>query len=99
MRLKSQVLVRMVLAAILIPATLFIPAGSVKFWQGWAYLAVYLIPILLIMSYLLKRNPQLLERRMHLKEKLSAQKVIQVAMPPIFCAGFVLSGFDYRFGW
>ena len=99
MSLKSQVLVRMVLAAILMPAALFVPVGSVKFWQGWAYLAVYLIPIFLIMSYLLKRDPQLLERRMHLKEKLSVQKVIQVALPLIFCAGFVVSSFDYRFGW
>jgi protein-S-isoprenylcysteine O-methyltransferase Ste14 len=99
MSLKSQLMVRMVLGAILMPAMLFVPAGSVRFWQGWAYLAVYLVPIFLIMSYLLKRDPQLLERRMHLKEKLSAQKVIRVAMPLIFCAGFVVSAFDYRFGW
>jgi protein-S-isoprenylcysteine O-methyltransferase Ste14 len=99
MALKSQLLIRMSLAAIVIPTALFACAGSVKFWQGWAWMAVFIIPFLAFHAYLYRHDPKLLERRMRMKEKISAQRLIQVAGPLIFVTCFVLCGLDYRFGW
>jgi len=98
MTLKSQFLIRMPLAAI-VPAALFACAGSVKFWQGWAWMAVYIIPFLAFMSWLYRHDPKLLERRMQVKERIGAQNLTQVSGPLIFVACFVLCGLDYRFGW
>jgi len=99
MSLKSQFLLRTSLAAVLVPAMLFVSAGSVKFWQGWAFLAVFLVPVLVFMSYLYKHDPQLMKRRIQMKEKFSSQNLIQAAAPLLFAATFVLSGLDHRFGW
>jgi hypothetical protein len=45
------------------PTALFASSGSVKFWQGRAWLAVFFMPFVVFMSYLYKHDPQLLERR------------------------------------
>ena len=99
MALKAQFLIRMPLALIVMPAVLFICAGSVKFWQGWVWLAVFLLPSLVFLSYLYRHNPKLLERRMRLKEEISAQKFYQAAAPLIMVSCLVLGALDYRFGW
>ena len=99
MALKSQFLIRLSLAVIVVPAALFGCAGSLKFWQGWAWLAVFFLPFLVFMSYLYWHDPKLLERRMRVKEKIRAQNLVQVAGPLIMVSCFVLGGLDYRFGW
>ena len=98
MALKSQFLIRMPFA-IVVPTALFVCAGSVKFWQGWAWMAVFIIPFLAFMSWLYRHDPKLLERRMRMKETIRAQSLIQVAAPLIMVTCFVLCGLDYRFGW
>jgi len=99
MTLKSQFLIRTSVAVIVVPVVIFACAGSVKFWQGWVWLAVFLFPFLVFMSYLYRHDPKLLERRMRVKEKNRAQNLVQVAAPLIFLGYFVLCGLDYRFGW
>ena len=99
MSLKSQFLLRASLAAIILPAVLFGCTGSVRFWQGWAWLAVFVLPFLAFMSYLYRRDPKFLERRMEVKEKITAQKFFQTAGYLTFLACFVLCALDYRFGW
>ncbi len=98
MTLKSQFLMRTPFAAI-VPAALFACAGSVKFWQGWAWLAVFVFPFLAFMSYLYRHDPKLLDRRMRLKEEIRAQKFYQAAAPLIMVSCLVLGALDYRFGW
>jgi len=99
MTLRLRFLLRLAIGVPLILAALFASAGSVNFWQGWAWLAVFFTPILAFMSYLYRHDPQLLERRMQVKEKTSAQNLFQAAAPLIFISSLVLSGLDHRFGW
>jgi len=97
--LKSKLFVRFPLIIIFIAAMLFIPAGSLKFWQGWTLMAVVFIPLCFFFRYLYKHDPQLLERRLAAKEKVGIQKVIQVVGGLIAFPSFLLPGLDYRFGW
>jgi protein-S-isoprenylcysteine O-methyltransferase Ste14 len=90
---------RMSFAPIVVPAALFACAGSVRFWQGWAWMAVFVVPFLAFHVYLYRHDPKLLERRMRMKEKIRAQSLVQVAGPLILVTCFVLGGLDYRFGW
>jgi protein-S-isoprenylcysteine O-methyltransferase Ste14 len=97
--LKSKLLLRLPLGVIVVAALLFIPAGSLKFWQGWAYMACFFIPLLFSFCYLYRHDPQLLERRMQVKEKVREQKLFQALSPLIFSFTLLLSGLDHRFGW
>lgn len=99
MTLKSQALIRAFFSTIVFPWALFACAGSVKFWQGWAWLAVFLLPGLVSLAYFYKHDPKLIERRMRVKEKIRAQNLVQAAAPLIFVAWVVLGGLDHRFGW
>ena len=78
---------------------LFLPAGTFAFWEAWIYLAILLIPMSLVMFYFLKKAPELLARRMKLKEKQVEQKlIIKLSFIP-FLLAFILPGIDKRLGW
>ena len=78
---------------------LFIPAGSLKFWEGWAYIAAAYVPTILTYLYLYKYDPELFMRRLQRKEKLWEQKLLRRAFTPLTVVGVVIPGLDYRFGW
>jgi protein-S-isoprenylcysteine O-methyltransferase Ste14 len=78
---------------------LFFSAGTLKFWQGWAFMVVNLAATLCFCLYFYKHDPQLLERRMLTKEKVGEQKFIMILMKLLSVPAFMLPGFDYRFGW
>jgi protein-S-isoprenylcysteine O-methyltransferase Ste14 len=99
MSLKSKLLLRFAVNLIFAAAVLFIPAGSLRFWQAWAWMAVTFIPNSFFFLYLFKHDPQLLERRLQAKEQIGAQKLIKAAGILIFFPSVLLPGLDYRFGW
>jgi len=75
---------------------LFLPAGTFAYWEAWVYLAILLIPMSIVMFYFLKKAPELLARRMKLKEKEVEQKLImKLAFIP-FLLAFILPGIDKR---
>lgn len=78
---------------------MFIPAGSLRFWQGWAYIAISFVPGLFAFTYFYKHDPQLIERRMLFKEKVREQKRIMTFVYITWLIAFVLPGLDHRFGW
>ncbi len=95
----SKLLLRFSLGAVIVTAMLFIPAGSLKFWQGWTFLAVVFIPVVLISLYLYKHDPKLIERRLQTREKIGEQRLLIRLLQPIFFGALLLPGFDYRWGW
>ena len=81
---------------------LFVPAGSVRYWHAWVYLAVFTGASALVTLDLMRRDTALLERRMRggpLAEKRPAQKRIMVFTSIGFLALLVVPALDYRFGW
>src|SRR5271157_1925819 len=99
MSLKARLILRLSIGLIVIALMMFIPAGSLRFWQGWALIAVVYVPLLFFFSYLYKHDPQLLERRLQSKEKISEQKLLMRLLKPAFVAAYILPGLDYRLGW
>lgn len=77
----------------------FLPAGTWNYWQAWVYIAVLITPMFLAMFYLLKNNPELLERRMRLNEQRAEQRQILKFSYIFFLLAFILPGVDNRFGW
>jgi protein-S-isoprenylcysteine O-methyltransferase Ste14 len=81
---------------------LFIPAGTVQYWQGWVYLAIFATASAVTTLDLIKRDPALLERRMAggpTAEQRAAQKVIMAFTSAGFIALLVVPALDHRFGW
>jgi len=82
-----------------IAIVLFLPAGTLRFWQGWAYLAVWFIPGPVFSLYFHKRDPALVERRLQSKEKEKEQKVVMGVVYVVFSLAYLIPGLDFRFGW
>jgi protein-S-isoprenylcysteine O-methyltransferase Ste14 len=81
---------------------LFVPAGTIHYWQAWVYLAIFTGASALITLDLLRRDRALLERRMSggpTAEKRPAQKLIMLCTSIGFIALLVVPAFDHRFGW
>jgi protein-S-isoprenylcysteine O-methyltransferase Ste14 len=99
MNLKSKLILRLSLGVIIFAAILFIPAGSLRFWQGWIFLAIWSVPTIAAFAYFYKHDPALVERRMRRKETVGEQKIIMKLMYVPLAAIYILPGFDHRFGW
>src|SRR5271154_2652850 len=99
MSLKAKVIVQCMLTAVVVGAMLFLPAGTWKFWQGWIFLGLLVIPMVAASIYFVERDPQLVERRLQANEKVSEQKLIMKLAKLVFIAAFLIPGFDFRFGW
>jgi protein-S-isoprenylcysteine O-methyltransferase Ste14 len=83
-------------------ALLFLPAWTLRYWQAWTFLAVFGASAVAITVYLLKRDPKLLERRVHAgptAEKETSQKIIQTIASIGFAGLLVVSALDHRFAW
>lgn len=98
-RLRGQVALRLILALPVMMAFLFLPAGTFAYWEAWTYLAVVFTPLVFAAFWLLKNSPDLLSRRMALRERERVQVRIVSAAGMAMIAAFVLPGFDHRWGW
>ena len=97
--LIKLVIVRFLVVLLALSAMLFLPAGTWAYWEAWVYLAILFIPMFFVLIYLLKNEPELLVRRMRLREKEAQQKlIIKLSYIP-FLLAYLLPGFDKRFGW
>jgi protein-S-isoprenylcysteine O-methyltransferase Ste14 len=78
---------------------MFVPAGSLRFWQGWVFIGVVFVPLASAFLYFYKHDPKLIERRLQSKEKVQKQRILMRVWKPFFLAALLLPGLDYRFGW
>ena len=99
MSLGAKLAIRIPIGLIVTAAILFVPAGTLNFWQGWAVLAAYFVPTNLVFLYLLKTDPQVIERRMERKEPVREQKLLMKWFKLFLFLAFLIPGFDYRWGW
>ncbi len=86
-------------AVVVFGAIFFLPAGTLDYWEAWAYLGVVLVPMLFVLVYLLRRDPELLARRLQMRERERTQKGV-IGLSMIFLlAAFIMPGLDRRWGW
>lgn len=83
-------------------ALVFLPAWSLRYWQGWLFVVVFGGAAVAISLYLLKHDPQLLAKRLKAgpgAEKERSQKIIQALASAGFVALMVVPAVDHRLGW
>jgi protein-S-isoprenylcysteine O-methyltransferase Ste14 len=99
--LNAKAGLALVVLAVVMGFLLFVPAGTVHYWQAWVYLSIFTGASLLTTLHLMRKDPALLERRMSggpTAEKRAAQKIIMLCTSIGFIALLVVPAFDYRFG-
>ena len=85
--------------AILMGLLLFLPTGTVHYWNAWLLLAILFLPMLVVGIVLMRKAPDLLRKRLNTKETESDQITVIIGSSAMFVSGFILAGLDFRFGW
>jgi protein-S-isoprenylcysteine O-methyltransferase Ste14 len=97
--LRKKIVIRFSLIPLFLGLIILLPAGTLKFWQVYTYLAVLVVPMVFVILYFLKNDPKFLELRTRGKEKEKQQILITIFTTAIFLAGFIIPGLDHRFAW
>ena len=99
MKLALSALIKFTFGLALVCALLFLPAGSLAFFNAWLFIGLLFVPMLILGIVLLVKSPDLLKKRLDAKEKQNAQKGVVAMSALLFLAGFIVAGLDFRFGW
>lgn len=100
--LNARAWISLVCLAIVMGLLLFVPAGTIYYWQGWVYLSIFIATSTFITLNLMKHDPALLERRMRggpTAEKQPMQRLIMLCTSIGFIGLLVVPAIDFRFGW
>ena len=99
MKLLVNALVKFVLGIVLVMLLVFIPAGTLSYFNGWLFIGLLFIPMFIFGIYLFFKKPELLRRRLNNKEKEGTQKFVVLISALLFIGGFIVCGLDYRYGF
>ena len=94
-----QAMVKFFSGLLFVGALLFLPAGTWDYWQAWLLIGILFVPMFLAGLVLMKKNPELLRKRLNAKEEQAEQKTVIALSGLMFLAAFVLAGLNRRFGW
>ena len=98
-KLLMDAVKKMIAGVVLIALMLFLPAGTIRYWNGWLFCGVLFIPVMIMGVVLFLKAPDLLRKRLQEKEEQSEQKTVVALSALMFLVGFILAALDFRFGW
>ena len=98
-QLFIQALGKFFLGLIVVGVLLFVPAGTLDYWQGWLFVALLFVPMFIAGVVLMFRNPELLRKRLEAKEEEKEQKWVVALSGLLFIAMFVVAGLNRRYLW
>src|SRR5262244_2950096 len=102
MTVNARAWVALAFLAGVLCALLFGTAGTLRYWQAWIYVSIFLGASALTTLYLMKKDPALLARRMRggpMFEREGTQRIIMVFTSLGFIALLVVPALDHRWGW
>ncbi len=99
MKLFCRALIKFIIGLVAVGALLFLPAGTLAYPNGWLFIGLLFIPMLLLGAVMLFKAPALLEKRLNVKETEKTQKGVVAVSGLLFVIGFLVAGLDFRFGW
>ncbi len=98
-KLFFQAIIKFLFGLILFALLLFVPAGTIMFWNGWLLIVVLFVPMFVAGIVMMIKNPKLLEKRLNAKEKEQEQKAVVLLSGLMFLAAFIVAGLNFRFSW
>ena len=97
--LFAQAMGKFFAGLIVMALLLFVPAGTLRYWQGWLLLAILFVPMFAAGIVMMFKNPELLKKRLNAKETEREQKQVIALSGLMFLAAFIVAGLNFRFGW
>ena len=94
-----QALKKIIAGFVAIGVLLFLPAGTLHYWNAWLFVAILFVPMFFLGIVMLFKSPKLLERRLDAKEKVNEQKWVVALSGIMFIAAFVVAGLNFRYSW
>ncbi len=94
-----QAIKKFIAGLLIVGALLFLTAGSFSYWQAWLLLAILFIPMFGAGLVMMKKCPDLLRKRLNVKETEDEQKLVIFFSGLMFLDAFLLAGLTYRYGW
>ena len=98
-KLFLQAIIKYVFGVLIVGGLLFIPANSFDYWNGWLFMGLLFIPMFIAGIILMIKNPELLRKRLNVKEQENEQKWVLLFSGLMFIAGFIIAGLNYRYRW
>ena len=91
-----QALKKIIAGFVAIGVLLFLPAGTLHYWNAWLFVAILFVPMFFLGIVMLFKSPKLLEKRLDAKEKVNEQKLVVALSGIMFVAAFVVAGLNFR---
>ena len=94
-----QALGKFLLGVVVIGLLLFLPAGSLQYWQGWLLMGILFVPMFCAGLVMMAKNLELLRKRRNAREGEKEQQTVVKLSGLLFAAAFVVAGLNWRLGW
>ena len=98
-KLFIQAITKFLFGFVLIGLLIFLPAGTLSFFNGWLFMAILFVPMFLAGIVMMFKNPDLLKSRLNAKEKQQEQSLVVKLSGLMFLSGFIVAGLGVRFHW
>ena len=98
-KLLIQGIIKFLAGVVLLGVLLFLPAGTLAWPQGWRLMGILFIPMFFAGIVMIRKNPELLRKRLNAKEKQAEQQDVLKLSALMFLAVFILAGLNFRFRW
>lgn len=99
LKLFFEAIIKFLFGIVLVGLLIFLPAGTLSYFNGWLFMGVLFIPMLIAGIIMMIKNPKLLANRLDAKEKQKDQNLVIKLSGLMFVVGFIVAGLDYRFKW
>ncbi len=98
-QLFGRAITRFLSGVMILGLLLFLPAGTLAWPNGWLLMGILFVPMFAAGLVMLAKSPELLRKRLSVKEEQGEQKQVIVLSGLMFLAAFALAGLNFRFGW
>jgi protein-S-isoprenylcysteine O-methyltransferase Ste14 len=98
-KLFIEAIAKFTLGVILVGMLIFLPAGSIEYWNGWLFIGVLFIPMFIAGIVMMVKSPSLLKSRLNAKEKEKEQRKVVAISGLMFLIGFIIAGLNFRYSW
>lgn len=98
-KLFFEAITKYTLGVLLVGVLIFVPAGTIHYWNGWLFMAVLFVPMFIAGIIMMVKDPNLLKSRLDAKENEKEQKVLVALSGIMFLLGFIIAGLDFRYNW
>lgn len=98
-QLFAQALVKFLFGLSATWLLLFLPAGTLAYWNGWLLILLLFVPMFIAGLVLMVKKPDLLRKRLKMREEQAAQKTVILLSGMVFLCGFVICGLNHRYAW